>query len=167
MNDPRSAGQGSAESHDALKPVRSLGSGRIVVGVDGSPGSLAALRFALAEARLRDAEVQALCAWHYLDTFGGPEVLPEGYDLRAEAERTVNDAVAAVDPAERAGVLVTPSTPHGSPAQVLLDAAAGADLLVVGTRGHGGFTGLLLGSVSAQCVHHAPCPVVVIPASRS
>lgn len=73
-------------------------------------------------------------------------------------EKAVDDAL-GVTP----GVEVEQSVLEGTPAQVLVEAAQGADLLVVGTRGHGGFTGLLLGSVSQQAAHHAPCPVVIVP----
>lgn len=136
-----------------------------MVGVDGSPGALTALRFALTEARLRGAEVQAVCAWHYPDTYGAALVLSDDYDLEAAARRTLSEAVAAVTgTAGRADVAVTPVVARGAAAAVLLDASAGADLLIVGSRGHGGFTGLLLGSVGQQCVHHASCPVVVVPA---
>ncbi len=84
-----------------------------------------------------------------------------GYDFRENAEKTLADAISvAVDPGS--GVPVRPLAIEGNPAQVLLDAARGADLLVVGSRGHGGFAEALLGSVSQHCVQHASCPVVVI-----
>ncbi len=133
------------------------------MGVDGSPDALAALRFALAEARLRGAEVQAVSAWHYPDTFGGPVILAGDYDLEAIAHRALDEAITATKD-QQTGLTVNLMTTQGRAASALLDAAAGADLLVVGSRGRGGFAGLLLGSVSQQCVHHAPCPVVVVPA---
>jgi len=140
--------------------------GRIVVGVDGSTPSKAALAWALEEARLRDASVQVVHAWQFpavgLTTFGAaalPVIAPE--DLEHAAEETVQQMLAAV--ADRAkAVEVTSSVERGHPAEALVAAAKGADLLVVGSRGHGGFTGMLLGSVSSHVVHHATCPVVVV-----
>lgn len=165
MTVPRPGAQADAahQEADALAASPPSG-GLVVVGVDGSPASQAALRFALTEARLRGAKLHAVIAWHYPDTYGGPLILPDDYDLRGVAQHTLNAAIneATGDP-QQASVQVHPVTAEGHPAAVLLNAAEGADLLVVGTRGHGGFTGLLLGSVSQQCVHHAPCPVVVVP----
>ena len=100
---------------------------RIVAGVDGSPSSLAAMRWAVRQAELTGATV---------------------------------DAISATVGASR--VRVSAQVKEGNAAQVLLDAASGADLLVVGSRGHGGFAEALLGSVSQHCVHHAPCAVVVV-----
>ena len=136
----------------------------IVVGVDGSRGAQAALRFALAEAGLRDAAVKAVMAWH-LPNYGGTAGLPLPLDVAGIEEAYRHDLDAIVDgaapdcadsPIER--VLV-----QGTPAAVLIDAAESASLLVVGTRGRGGFVGLLLGSVSQQVAAHAPCPVVIVP----
>jgi nucleotide-binding universal stress UspA family protein len=137
---------------------------RIVAGVDGSPSSMAALRWATGQAGLTGATVDAVIAWHYpvLAASGGyglavPELGPD--DFREIAEKTVAGAIGALSPAR--DVRVRPLVVEGDPARVLLDASAGADLLVVGTRGHGGLTEALLGSVSQHCVQHAACPVVV------
>ncbi|HZR92541.1 MAG TPA: universal stress protein [Gaiellaceae bacterium] len=143
----------------------------IVVGVDGSEGSLQALRFAAGEARLRGARLHAVLAWEYPAAlyagegwaFADSETL-EG--LRTRAEQRLAEAIEAVGPSLE-GVELEQSVVEGRAAAVLLEAAKDADLLVVGTRGHGGFVGLLLGSVSQQCVHHASCPVVVVPPARS
>lgn len=137
----------------------------VVVGVDGSPGSLAALRFAVVEADLRHSDVRAVCAWRYPEADGGWSIVPrEAYNPHAAAREVLSEAIAAISgPADRT-VVVTPVTTEGHAAAVLVEAAADADLLVVGSRGHGGFVGLLLGSVSQHCVHHARCPVVVVPA---
>jgi nucleotide-binding universal stress UspA family protein len=140
---------------------------RIVVGVDGSDGSLSALRWALDEARLRRAKVQAIAVWHepYAAMVGplgaAPAIDPEAYE--DGARQTLDKAV---DGADTSGLAepVEKLTVTGGPAEVLLEAAQGADLLVVGSRGHGGFASLLLGSVSQQVIHHAPCPVVVVRA---
>jgi nucleotide-binding universal stress UspA family protein len=100
--------------------------------------------------------------------FGAAWAIP-GEDDMAEYERLARerlDAVLDADPALLDGLEVERSVVHGAPAAVLIEAAADADELVVGTRGHGGFVGLLLGSVGQQCTHHAPCPVVIVPQAR-
>ena len=137
----------------------------IVVGVDGSEGSIRALRFALEEARVRDVELRVVHAWHIPPAIYGSGWVPTGVDLdeyRKLAEtslaRTLSDGGA-----DDAGLAVTPMLHEGDAVDVLCAEAAHADLLVVGSRGLGGFRGLLLGSVSQQVVHHAPCPVVVVP----
>lgn len=136
---------------------------RIVVGIDGSAGSARALRWALEEAGLRQARLQAVQAWHIPFTDYGiyaPTVDPAIFETAGR--QVLDEAVDAVDasalpaPIERLLVL-------GNPGSVLLEAAKGADLLVVGARGVGGFAGLLLGSVSQQVAHHSPCPVVIVP----
>jgi nucleotide-binding universal stress UspA family protein len=136
---------------------------RIVVGVDGSESAQEALRWAVAEARVRNAIVEAVYAWHQPFATGYAE-LGEINNLdhfEKEAQQALDAAVDAVDtsgiaPVERRLV-------PGGAASVLVEQAKGASLLVVGSRGRGGFSGLLLGSVSQQTAHHAPCPVVIIP----
>lgn len=152
----------------------------IVVGVDGSPGSDAALRWALDEARLRDTPLRALNVYAsptvFLDgaAMGAPGVFAaaaasseEAQQLRSmsesQAQRTLEDALARAD-ASGAGVEVEALAVEGAPAETLIRAGKDADLLVVGSRGHGGFVGLLIGSVSQQCAQHPPCPVVIHPA---
>jgi nucleotide-binding universal stress UspA family protein len=142
----------------------------IVVGVDGSDGARAALAFALAEARLRGTSVRAVAAWHVPAAMTGPGFpAPDPAlvgELEVEARRTLEQALDdAGDLA--AGVEVETSVRPGAPARVLLDEAQDADLLVVGSRGLGGFRGLLLGSVGQQCAHHAPCPLVIVPHARA
>ncbi len=141
--------------------------GFIVVGIDGSDESKRALHWALEEARLREARLLAVHAWTYQFT-AGPGYLPAADpdvrdSIQQEAEQVLDDALAEVG---TVGVEVERSAVEGSPAATLVAAAEGADLLVVGSRGRGGFTGLLLGSVSQQCAHHAPCPVVIVPPAR-
>jgi len=181
--------------------------GRVVVGVDGSAGSLQALHWALREAQLRGASVHAVLAWRFHpswtdsglgrmsptdfgsgigDAAGMPAPLEsgdlvtgtsqlQGSSRRIAAEEVVTnvldvaiaDALAAsTDVASYPGVPITQEVVEGHAAKVLLDAVTGSDLLVVGTRGHGGFAGTLLGSVSQHVVSHASCPVVVVPAPR-
>jgi nucleotide-binding universal stress UspA family protein len=148
--------------------------GTIVVGVDGSPGSLEALRWALVESRLRGADVHVVHAWMVplIDAvpepwaIGAPSLGPsedEVHEHLEAAARKVLDASMEEARSADPGVEVGGALAEGRPAAALLAAAQDADLLVVGSRGRGGFAGLLLGSVSAQCVHHAPCPVVVVP----
>lgn len=132
---------------------------RIVVGVDGSTSSYAALDWALEEARLRSGQVHIVSAWHY-PVIG--DAAGRAPDRDAFGDHARQAHAEAVRHAADAGVDVTGEVTVGHPAEVLLGAAAGADLLVVGSRGHGGFANMLLGSVSTQAVHHAECPVLVV-----
>ena len=147
---------------------------KIVVGVDGSPGAAQALEWAVAEAALRKAALHVVHAWMVplieaipdAWVIGSPSVEPtdeEVYKHLAASSRKVLDQALdqarALEPElELVGELMEMRA-----AAALIAAAEDAELLVVGSRGRGGFTGLLLGSVSAQCVHHAPCPVVIVP----
>ena len=135
---------------------------RIVVGVDGSEGAQRALRWALDEARLRGASIDVVHTWHYPNSVGSPYApLATTSFVFEDDARVILDRV--VDAEHTMGLEVNRILACGPAASTLLEAAKGADLLVVGSRGRGGFTGLLLGSVSQQVLHHAPCPVVVIP----
>jgi nucleotide-binding universal stress UspA family protein len=142
----------------------------IVAGVDGSDGSKRALEWAAAEARFRHARLELVHAWY------PPGVLYDGLDwmgtddeVRAELRRlaaqqldeTCTELAATLDGLDVDRVVV-----ENTAAAALLEAAADADLLVVGRRGHGGFAELLLGSVSQQCAHHSTCPVTIVPARR-
>lgn len=135
---------------------------RIVVGIDGSPGSQAALAWAVDEARLRGATLEPIRVWSWPIPYVGPGMAGLDPKLLEEGEQAILDE--ALDAADTSGVEVEPVLVEGPAAQRLLEQAKGADLLVVGSRGRGGFKGLLLGSVSQQVVHHARGPVVVIPA---
>jgi nucleotide-binding universal stress UspA family protein len=138
----------------------------IVVGIDGSDASKQALRWAIEEARVHGARVIALHAWE--PPAPVPEVAPmPAIDLvdfvgevRGAAEKRVADMVEEVVGGDTS-VTVEPVAVEGSPAEALIGAARNADLVVVGSRGHGGFTSLLLGSVSHQVAQHAACPVVI------
>jgi nucleotide-binding universal stress UspA family protein len=138
---------------------------RIIVGVDGSPGAEAALAFALEEARLRGATVTAVFAWTVPLAPDVPTGLIPGLlsDFRTDAETILADAAARAD---TRGVEVERLVVEGPAGRALVEAAEGADLLVVGSRGRGGFKGLLLGSIGQQCAQHAPCPVVIVPHER-
>jgi nucleotide-binding universal stress UspA family protein len=135
---------------------------RIVVGVDGSAGSANALQWAVREAELRGATVVAVLAWGYLDQkHGGDEVAFDPAYGQGEAEAALAAALeATLSPAQVSAVehIVVTDLAH----RAVLDAATGADLVVVGARGLGGFAGLLLGSVSQKVLTEATCPVAVV-----
>ncbi|GIF18840.1 nucleotide-binding universal stress UspA family protein [Actinoplanes tereljensis] len=139
----------------------------IVVGVDSSQGSRAALGWALTQARLTGAAVEAVAAWQqpatYEYSYGALPFPSPGDGIAAITEKILAETVAEVVGTAAQPVDVRIKVAHGPAAQVLLEAAAGAELLVVGSRGHGAFAGMLLGSVSQHCTQHAPCPVIVIP----
>jgi nucleotide-binding universal stress UspA family protein len=138
---------------------------KIVVGIDGSEHSDRALAWAIEEAKLRSARLQVISVWHVPAlVYGGPGFAPQLDSAVDEAFKDVADesARAAARTAREADVDVEMDVEHGQTVGRLLEAAEGADMLVVGSRGHGGFTGLLLGSVSAQCAHHASCPLVIV-----
>ncbi|MHB8394905.1 MAG: universal stress protein [Candidatus Dormibacteria bacterium] len=144
--------------------------GAIVVGVDGSAGGRRALEWALQEAKLRGLGVRAIgIAQIHLVALSVPgyPYADERYinDLVDSVKKMVADQVQAAN--QEHSVEVTVEAVMGAPADVLLEASKGAEMLVVGSRGHGGFTGLLLGSVSHQCVSHAWGPVAVIRDRKS
>ncbi len=142
---------------------REAGMDRIVVGVDGSENSGCALRWALTEARSRNATVDAVYAWHVPYIGPAPYAPVDSVDpglFESEGSHVLTRALEAED---TEGVDVHRVLVPNTAAAALIDAAKDADLLVVGARGRGGFLGLLLGSVSQQVVNHAPCPVVVVP----
>jgi nucleotide-binding universal stress UspA family protein len=134
---------------------------RIVVGVDGSPSSMTALRWAILQAELTGCDVEAVTAWQLPSRYGFAAVTDRATDFEGDARKVLADALNEVSSVEP-DVLIRSSVAEGHPAEVLVRAARGADMLVVGSRGHGGFTEAVLGSVSQYCVHHAPCPVLVI-----
>ncbi|TVZ04367.1 universal stress protein [Trebonia kvetii] len=134
--------------------------GRIVVGVDRSDSAKAALAWAVRQAGLTGAEVDAVAAWLPLVQFGWAPPY-DGPGPREAAEAALDEAIDDVR-LEALGVVIRPVVVRENAARALLDAAKDADLLVVGSRGHSGFTEALLGSVGQHCVHHARCPVVVV-----
>ena len=142
-------------------------SGRLVVGVDGSPTATLAVRWAAREANLRGASLELVSAWEVPVTGIGfgygfapvPEEMLKG--LAKAAEELLAQAAAQareVDP----DLNITTHVAEGPAAPALIEASRDSDMLVVGSRGKGGFRELLLGSVSAQCAHHADCPVVIV-----
>jgi nucleotide-binding universal stress UspA family protein len=135
---------------------------RIVVGVDGSESSKQALRWAIRQAELTGGSVEAVTAWHVPSAYGlAPVPVDAAEDFEGDAKRVLTEALAEVS-GLAPEVPVEPLIAEGHAATVLLEAARGADLLVVGSRGHGGFASALVGSVSLYCVLHAHCPVLVL-----
>jgi nucleotide-binding universal stress UspA family protein len=133
---------------------------RVVVGVDGSAASRGALRWAVRIAAATGAEITAVTAWQFPTTYGGSGAM-EDWRPDLDAQTVLEQTLAEVFPAERPPGLRT-VVAEGQARDVLLSASDGAEMLVVGSRGHGGFAGLLLGSVSAACAEHARCPVLVV-----
>ncbi|MEV4730364.1 universal stress protein [Saccharopolyspora sp. NPDC049426] len=135
--------------------------GRIVVGVDGSEPSKCAMRWALEQAKLTGSTVRAISAWEFPAFYsweGGP--MPPD-DFEDSARQCLDDTVAEFKQATPE-VTIERELVHGHAAQALIDASADADLLVVGSRGHGSFYGALLGSVSQRSALHSKCPVVIV-----
>jgi nucleotide-binding universal stress UspA family protein len=134
---------------------------QIVVGIDGSPSSNGALNWAIRQAQLTGAGLEAVTAWEYSVPFGFVAPYGDDFDPDAEArlvlDRAIEEAVVGSPATEIRRVVA-----EGNPARMLVAASENASLLVVGSRGHGDLAGLLLGSVSQYCVGHADCPVVVI-----
>jgi nucleotide-binding universal stress UspA family protein len=143
----------------------------IVVGVDGSACAGEALEFAAREAALRQARLRIVCAWEippavYAGGFAPALDQPTLDGFREGAETVVQEAVAEAKELQST-IDCEGKAMQGQPAEVLLQEARNADLIVVGNRGHGGFASLLLGSVSHQVVQHAPCPVTVVREANS
>jgi len=142
----------------------------IVVGIDGSEGSKHALAWAAKEARLRGAALKLVAAWQLpVGAYGGLGWSGIGTEMLEDYRKSTEDGLDELCTeysTQLDGLTVECIVMEGVAASVLVAAAADADLLVVGTRGHGGFAGLLLGSVSQQCAQHSRCPVVIIPPSQ-
>ncbi|HUE06978.1 MAG TPA: universal stress protein [Acidimicrobiales bacterium] len=134
--------------------------GRIVVGIDGSPSSLDALSWAARQAELTAAGLEVVTTWEWPSSYGWAVPVPEDFDPEGGIRNTLETALAPLRTAHP-GVHVEGRVVQGHPAPVLVEASKGADLLVVGSRGHGEFVGMVIGSVSEYCAEHAHCPVLV------
>jgi nucleotide-binding universal stress UspA family protein len=134
---------------------------RVVVGVDGSQSSVDALAWAAQQAQLTGAVLEAITTWEWPTSYGFGVIVPEGWNPSEDAQKVLHDAI---EPVGRAypELTIRPRIIEGRAAPVLVAASDGADLLVVGSRGHGEFAGMLLGSVSEHCVSNAHCPVLVL-----
>ncbi len=144
----------------------------VVVGVDGSDGGRTALDFAVEEAALRGAQLKVVTAWEIPPAVVAGVVADSGYLQQVVAEERQHAEAIAAEAVTRAAqlqpsVMCEARVLQGQEAKVILEEARDAIVVVVGSRGHGGFTGLLLGSISQQVVHHAHCPVTVVPPSAS
>ncbi|MHB8323523.1 MAG: universal stress protein [Candidatus Dormibacteria bacterium] len=134
---------------------------KIVVGIDGSKHALAALRWACQEALLRGASLELVAAWSIPSAtydIASSEVVQAMQDSASEAVDAARAEVRATAP----GLEITSEVFQGQAARILVERARGADLLVVGSRGLGDFKALLLGSVSQECSHHSPVPIVIV-----
>ncbi len=136
----------------------------VVVGVDGSAESVGALKWAAEYASATSATVKAILSWHYPAAGPAPVgVAPQAISAEVRAnmqnalDKAVTDVYGTANPEK-----VQTEVAYGHPSQVLVEESKSADLLVVGNRGHGSFTGMLVGSVSIHCVTSAACPVVVV-----
>lgn len=139
-------------SHDPRHPV-------IVVGVDGSEAAVAALEWAVQQARTTGGSVKAVMTWQLPYA---AYAMPSSTDLEEACRSRLQDVIDHLGGAD-AGLEITPVVMAGIPAPTLVQLSEGADLVVVGSRGHGAFSGMLLGSVSQHCVSHSSCPTVVMP----
>jgi nucleotide-binding universal stress UspA family protein len=133
---------------------------RIVVGVDGSRSSLYALAWAARQAELTHGRLHVVSTWQWPPSYGWAVPTPDDYDPETALRREIEPGVDAVR-AEHPGVAMEIRVIDGHPAPVLVEASKGAELLVVGSRGHGEFVGMVIGSVSEYCAAHAHCPVLV------
>jgi nucleotide-binding universal stress UspA family protein len=134
--------------------------GRVVVGIDGSQASLDGLTWAARQADFIGARLEVLAAWEWPTSFGWAVPVPTDFDPEAEVQSTLDAATASARAAYPA-LVVDAHIVQGHPAPILVEASKGADLLVVGSRGHGEFVGMLIGSVSEYCATNAHCPVLV------
>jgi nucleotide-binding universal stress UspA family protein len=137
------------------------GTARIVVGVDGSPSSGEALRWAGKLAPTLGATIEAILTWQYPANYGWGMALPAEWRPDEDAHKALGQALDDAFGPERPAGLTAEVRECGAGA-ALIEASKGAAMLVVGSRGHGGFAGLLLGSVSSACAEHAHCPVLVV-----
>jgi nucleotide-binding universal stress UspA family protein len=135
--------------------------GRIVVGVDGSPSSLAALDWAARQGEFTGSSLELVMAWEWPTSYGAPFVFTTEWNPAADAAKVLDGAVATLR-AAHPGLAIDSTVVEGHPAVALVGASEVAQLLVVGCRGHGEFAGMLLGSVSEHCVTNAHCPVLVM-----
>lgn len=139
-------------AENSLKPI--------VVGVDGSPSSLSALEWAARHAELTKLPLEAVATWQWPNNYGYAVAFESGFDPAQESREMLDEIVAKLK-ADHPEIEVRPNVIEGDTRNVLVKLSKEASLLVLGSRGHGELTGMLLGSVSGYCVTHADCPVLV------
>jgi nucleotide-binding universal stress UspA family protein len=144
-----------------MTDVKNTTVNKVVVGVDGSKSSLLALEWASEYAEAFHLKVRAVSAYHYPVDYGYAYTLPADVDFAADAKNELMATIADLKK-KHSTVEFEAEIVNAPPAQALIDDSKDAALLVVGSRGHGGFAGMLLGSVSSHCISHAHCPVVVL-----
>jgi nucleotide-binding universal stress UspA family protein len=135
---------------------------KIVVGVDGSDTSKAALAWAIRQAALTGAPLEVVISWDYPINYGWMIAVPENLDFAADAAAELDEIIEETVGIDGGAVDITKKVIHNHPALALMQEAQDAALVVVGSRGHGEFTGMLLGSVSEHLATHAPCPVLIL-----
>lgn len=140
-----------------------------VVGFDGSANSIAALDWAMRYVeRLGGGDIKVVMSWNFAPTavggFGIGGSLPPAESMQEATEAALAESLGAVN--APAGVTITQVVREGAASKVLIDEAHDAEVLVVGKRGHGGFLGLLMGSITNQVANHATCPVVIVPSGE-
>ena len=137
----------------------------ITVGVDGSEPSIEALRWAADQAELTGSELETIAVWEWPTSFGWAPPYPSDFNPAADAQRVLDETLGPIRH-DHPDVVINEKVIEGRAAPILIEASKQAELLVVGSRGHGEFSGMLLGSVSEHCVTNADCPVVVVRARR-
>jgi nucleotide-binding universal stress UspA family protein len=134
--------------------------GRIVAGIDGSEASMDALEWAARQANASGSTLEVIMTWEWPQSYGWGIAYPTGYDPAEAVDKVLAQARSALHQ-EYPDLKISVQTVQGHAAPILVDASKGADLLVVGSRGHGEFVGMLIGSVGEYCATHAHCPVLV------
>lgn len=160
----------SPDRQEDLHRFGGNGMDTIVVGVDGSLGSIEAIRWAVAEADLRKAKLRAVAAWEFPFTsagFGDSIAMMPVEQLEADAKHMLEEALSTAIKEPTVLAKVDRAVLSGHATSVLRTESKDATMIVVGARGHGGFIGMLLGSTSDQLVKHANCPVVVVRSTES
>ena len=144
-----------------VTPQPAEGAARILVGIDGSPASMDALAWAAGQAALTSSQLEIVMTWDWPPSYGAWAMpFPTGYDPAESVQKVLEQARADLQ-ATYPNVEIAVRSVQGHPAPALVEASKGASLLVVGSRGHGEFVGMLIGSVSEYCATNANCPVLV------
>jgi len=143
-----------------MTAAQAADTGRIVVGIDGSPSSLDALAWAARQADLTGSILEIVMTWEWPSSYGWAVPVPNDFDPEEDVRKSLESAVERVR-TEHPTVTIDSRLVSGHPAPILVEASKGADLLVVGSRGHGEFVGMLIGSVSEYCTTNGHCPVLV------